>query len=149
MDIKNKRKNYKVSVVVPTLNEETTLDPVLRSVKKYADEVMVIDGHSKDNTRKIALKHRVNFIYDNGKGKGDAIRKALKTAQYPIVVFIDADGSHKASDIPALVKPIRENKAELVIGSRMTGGSDELFSDIFEFIRLTGSMIINLCITSY
>lgn len=145
MDL-DKRKNYKVSIVVPTLNEEATLGKVLQNIKKYGDEVIVIDGHSTDNTKKIALQYKVKFIYDNGKGKGAALRQALTIAKFPIVVFIDADGSHKVSDIPKLVKPIRNNQAELVIASRMTGGSDELFSNFFEFIRLNGSMIINLAI---
>ncbi len=146
MDIKNKRKNYKITIVVPTLNEEATLDKVLKSVKKYGDEIIVIDGHSKDNTEKIAIKNKTKFVYDNGRGKGDAIRKSLKIAKHPIVVFIDADGSHEAGDIPKLVQPIREDKADMVVASRMAGGSDELFSDFHQFIRLTGSMIINLCI---
>ncbi len=146
MDLKNKRKNYKVTIVIPTLNEESTLDSVLKKVKKYGDEIIVIDGHSKDNTKKIAKSHKVKFVLDNGKGKGAALRQALKIAKYPIVVFIDADGSHEPKDIPKLVKPIKDNRADLVIGSRMTGGSDELFSDFPEFIRLTGSMIINLMI---
>ncbi len=146
MDIKGKRKEYKVTIVIPTLNEESTIDEVLKKVKKYGDEIIVIDGHSTDNTRKIARQHKVKVILDNGKGKGAAIRYALKIAKYPIVVFIDADGSHEPKDIPKLIKPIKEDKAELVIGSRMTGGSDELFSDFPEFIRLTGSMIINLMI---
>ncbi len=140
------KKNNKITVIVPTLNEEAALGEVLKSVKKYGDEVIVIDSHSKDNTRKIALKNKVKFIYNNGKGKGDSIQKGLKIAKYPIVVFIDADGSHKAEDIPRLLKPIRENKADLVVACRMTGGSDELFYDFQGFIRLMGSMIINLSI---
>lgn len=143
MDV-NKRKNYKVTVVVPTKEEEATLDEVLRGVKRYADEVIVIDGHSKDATKSIALKHKVRFELDEGKGKGCAVRQGMRIAKHPIVVFFDADGSHEAKDIQKVVEPIKANEAELVIGSRMTGGSDELFSDFLEFIRLNGSMVINL-----
>ena len=63
-----------------------------------------------------------------------------------VIVFIDADGSHDANDIPALVKPIVEDRADLVVASRMTGGSDELHSTIGEAIRLFGSTLINLAI---
>jgi len=140
------RSHWKVSVVVPTLNEEMTVGDVLFAVKPFSDELVVVDGNSTDRTRTIAEEMGVRIVNDDGKGKGSAIRQGLRVASYPIVVFIDADGSHEPADVPKLVAPIREDRADIVIGSRMTGGSDELFSDLPEFIRLTGSMLINLAI---
>lgn len=135
-----------VTVIVPTLNEEATIGPVLAAVKPYADELIVVDGQSRDRTREVAEKMGVRVVIDNGKGKGAAIRHGLQLAANPIVVFIDADGSHEPADIPRLVEPIRMNRADIVIGSRMTGGSDELFSNFSEYVRLNGSMLINLAI---
>jgi dolichol-phosphate mannosyltransferase len=147
MDVKPaSRENWKITVIVPTLNEEETVADVLNAVKPYADELLVVDGNSSDNTRQIAEKLGVRVVYDNGRGKGAAIRHGLDIAVHPIVVFVDADGSHEVSDIPKLTEPIRLNQSDIVIGSRMTGGSDELFSDAAEFVRLTGSMVINLAI---
>jgi dolichol-phosphate mannosyltransferase len=140
------RRSWKVTVVIPALNEEATISEVIEQVRPYADELMVIDGRSQDRTVAIAEEHRVKVLIDNGRGKGAAVRLGLQQALHPIVVFVDADGSHEPSDIPALVSPIRANEADIVIGSRMTGGSQELFSDFSEFIRLTGSMLINLAI---
>ena len=140
----SERLNYGVSIAVPTLNEAETLGDVLEQVKGRGDEVFVVDGHSTDGTREVAAAHGVACHLDGGRGKGDAIRKAFRLASHPIVVFIDADGSHEPADIPRLVEPIRRNRADLVIGSRLSGGSDELFSDIYEFVRLSGSMVINL-----
>lgn len=145
MDVKE-RSDWKVTVVVPTLNEEATIGQVLSDVRGHADELLVLDGNSTDRTREIAEKMGVRVVLDDGRGKGSAIRHGLSVASHPIVVFIDADGSHEATDIPKLVAPIRDGSADLVIGSRMTGGSDELFSDLPEFIRLSGSMVINLAI---
>lgn len=148
MDVTNgaEREQWKVTVIVPTLNEEETIAEVLAAVKPYADELLVIDGNSQDRTRQIAAAMGVRVVTDNGKGKGAAIRHGLQIAAHPIVVFADADGSHEASDIPRLTAHIRAGQADIVIGSRMTGGSDELFSDASEFVRLTGSMVINLAI---
>lgn len=148
MDVKNSadRTHWGVTVIVPTLNEEETISQVLHDVLPYADQLVVVDGNSLDRTRRIAEDLGVTVVCDNGKGKGEAIRHGLRLAVHPIVVFIDADGSHDAADIPRLIAPIRENQADIVIGSRMTGGSDELFSDAAEFIRLNGSMLINLAI---
>lgn len=148
MDVKTEveRGRWKVTVVVPTLNEEATLGQVLSDVRPYADELLVVDGNSVDGTREVAASLGVTVHRDDGRGKGSAIRKGLAVASHPIVLFIDADGSHEPADIPKLVEPIRAGRAELVIGSRMTGGSDELFSDLAQFVRLTGSMVINLAI---
>jgi dolichol-phosphate mannosyltransferase len=140
------RSGWKVTVIVPALDEEATIGQVLAGVRPHADELLVVDGHSTDRTREIAAEMGVMTVRDDGGGKGAAIRHGLQVASHPIVVFVDADGSHEPSDIARLVEPIRSNQAEIVIGSRMTGGSDELFSDAAEFVRLTGSMIINLVI---
>lgn len=133
-------------MVVPTLDEEATLGAVLDDVAPYADELIVVDGRSTDRTVEIARARGVRVVEDDGRGKGAAVRLALSIAAHPIVVFVDADGSHEARDIPALVAPIRRGQADVVVGSRMTGGSDELFSTASEFVRLTGSMLINLAI---
>jgi dolichol-phosphate mannosyltransferase len=140
----SERLNWKVSVVVPALNEAETLDGVLRGLEGRGDEIFVIDGHSTDGTREVADAHGVTCHLDAGRGKGEAVRMALRIAAHPIVLFIDADGSHEPADIARLVEPIRLNTADLVVGSRVTGGSDEYFSDIFEFIRYSGSMVINV-----
>lgn len=134
----------KVAVVIPTKNEEATIGDIIDSVKPYGNEVVVVDGHSKDKTKENAISHGARYILDNGKGKGDGIRTALKEIKADILVFIDADGSHVPEDIPKLVAPIMENKADMVVGCRMTGGSDELHGDLGRFVRYIGSMIITL-----
>lgn len=140
------RAGWKLTVVVPTLDEEETIGKVLADVRPYADELLVVDGRSRDGTRRIAEAMGVRVVDDDGRGKGAAVREGLRLASHPIVVFVDGDGSHEPSDIPKLAEPIRRGDAEIVVGSRMTGGSDELHSDAAEVVRLTGSMIINLAI---
>jgi dolichol-phosphate mannosyltransferase len=140
------RRHWKITVVVPCLNEASTIGDVIDEVRPFADELLVIDGRSTDGTCDIVRQKGAQLLVDSGNGKGSAIRLGLQAASNPIVVFIDADGSHEAADIPSLAAPIRSDEADIVIGSRMTGGSDELFSDFSEFIRLSGSMVINLAI---
>jgi glycosyltransferase involved in cell wall biosynthesis len=133
-----------VTAIIPTKNEETNVKWVIEECKKYADEVIVIDGHSTDKTREIAEKCGVKVYLDNQKGKGDAIRVGIQKATGDIIVFIDADGSHLPEDIPRLVAPIKDGECDHVTGSRMRGGSDELHGDIRKFIRMVGSDIITL-----
>jgi glycosyltransferase involved in cell wall biosynthesis len=132
----------KVSVIIPTRNEAENLPEVLQEVLKYADEVIVVDGNSKDRTQEVARSFGVKVVQDNGLGKGDALRVGANAASGEILVFIDADQSHDPRDIPFLVRPIKNGHADHVHGSRMLGGSEELFSTIGEIIRLFGSCTI-------
>ena len=134
-----------VTVVIPTKNEEGLIGEIVDSVRPYGD-VLVIDGHSTDATRKVAEAHGARVVLDGGRGKGQAIRQAFQDATTDIVVFIDADGSHDPKDIPALVAPIAAGTADLVIGSRGKGGSDELHGTLGQFIRYVGSQLIMLAI---
>ena len=133
-------------MVVPARNEAANILPVLVSARPYADELLVIDGHSTDGTRDIAAACGARVLLDSGRGKGDAIRQAIREANGDVLVFIDADGSHDPADIPALVRPILDGEADHVSGSRMLGGSDELHATIQQFVRLFGSQIITLSI---
>jgi len=114
---------------------------VIRQVRAYGDEVLVVDGHSTDMTRDIARREGARVVLDGGQGKGDGIRTAIRHARGDIVVFIDADGSHEPCDIPKLTAPIKANRADLVIGSRTKGGSDEFKMDVDNLIRQVGSDI--------
>jgi dolichol-phosphate mannosyltransferase len=133
-----------VSVVIPTRDEEGLIGTIIDEVRPYADEVLVIDGHSRDRTREMAAANGARVVLDRGKGKGDAIRLAFDVAAGDIVVFIDADGSHEPKDIPALVAPIAAGRADMVIGSRGKGGSDELHGTLSQLIRYIGSQLIML-----
>ena len=134
----------RVTVVVPTRDEEGLVGEIIDAVRPSCDEVLVVDGHSKDRTREIAAAHGARVVLDHGKGKGEALRLALEEATGDIVVFIDADGSHDPRDIPALVAPIAAGQADMVIGSRGRGGSDELHGTFEQLIRYIGSQIIML-----
>lgn len=136
----------KTCLVIPTLNEEATIADVVRETRPFVDEVLVVDGHSTDRTRELAEAEGARAVLDPRQGKGAALRHALTQTDADVVVYIDADGSHEASDIPRLVAPIQAGEADLVVGCRMTGGSDELHGDLFKFTRLIGSEIITMTI---
>jgi glycosyltransferase involved in cell wall biosynthesis len=137
-----------VTIIVPTRNEGEGLSKILRSIKKYADQILVIDGHSQDDTKQIAVREGAEYYLDNGVGRGDAVRIGIKKAKGDILVFFDADGSHEANDIPRLIEPIREENVDLVISSRRTGGSFDMTMDFTGLLRSAGSdmlvMIVNL-----
>ena len=134
----------RLSIIIPAKNEEKNIKEIIARCRKFSDEIIVIDGHSKDKTRDVAKSMGAQVFLDNKKGKGDAIRVGIAKAKNDILVFIDADGSHDADDIPSIIRPILDGKADHVSGSRMKGGSDELHGDLLKFIRMVGSDIITL-----
>ena len=138
--------NPVTTIAIPALNEEATLADIIVKCKGYSDDILVIDGHSRDDTAKIAHSLGVKVIFDHKKGKGEAIRTAIPHLHRKVVVFVDADGSHDPDDIPKLVQPILDGSADHVSGSRLLGGSSELHGGFDECFRLMGSSFITACI---
>jgi dolichol-phosphate mannosyltransferase len=135
-----------VTVIIVAKDEEGGIAGIVEQVKPYADEVLVVDGHSKDKTRELAERAGAKVILDNGKGKGAAYKAGAEAANKNILVFIDADGSHEPNDIPKLVQQITSVQADMVVASRMMGGSDEFHGNIFNYIRMVGGGLITLLI---
>ncbi|MCM2322638.1 MAG: glycosyltransferase family 2 protein [Oligoflexia bacterium] len=135
-----------VTVVIPAKDEAPTLDAILGEVAPMVREILVVDGSSTDGTAELARGRGHQVLQDNGKGKGAAMRQAILHIHTPITVFMDADGSHDARDIPALVAPILRNEADHVSASRLLGGSSELHGGFDEFLRLAGSSFVTACI---
>jgi len=119
----------RIVVVMPTLNEHKAVGRVVGGVKQvmegYDCQVLVVDGHSTDGTDEIARKMGATVIYQRGKGYGDALKTgffyARKRMNAKVVVMMDADLTYAPKDIPRLVAPVLDDKADLVVGNRFAG----------------------------
>jgi glycosyltransferase involved in cell wall biosynthesis len=115
-------KKPKIVACIPAFKEEATIARVILSAQKYADYVLVCDDGSPDLTGEIAEKLGALVIkHERNMGKGSAVKSLLNEAYKcgaDIVVLLDADGQHDPSEIPMLVKPIEQGRADFVIGSR-------------------------------
>lgn len=117
----------KTVVIIPAFNEQAAIASVVEKSLQYADDVLVIDDGSSDNTSEIAknagasvLNHPTNF------GKGVSLKDAFaKVDGYDIVVTIDGDGQHNPDEIPKLIEPIAEGNADFVNGSRYLYGFEK------------------------
>ena len=138
--------NARVAAVVLARNEANTIADAVQAAAAFAHEVHVMDGHSSDDTPAIAARCGAAVHTDDGKGKGAAMRLSLELAQTDVVVFMDADGSHDAADIPKLALPLIRGEADLCIGSRFTGGSEELSVDVGQLVRTIGNISMNIAI---
>lgn len=127
-------------------NEERTIGRVVREVAAFGDEVLVMDGNSTDRTASEARAAGAVVHADPGLGKGSAVRASLPLATGEIIVLIDADGSHDPKDIPRLAAPIERDEADVVVGSRFAGGSDELALNVAQLIRTIGNISMNIAI---
>jgi glycosyltransferase involved in cell wall biosynthesis len=124
----------KVVAVIPAFNEAATVAQVVAEVRRRVDQVIVVDDASTDGTAEVAeqagatvLRHPVNMGYDASLNDGAAA--AVATGADVFLTF-DADGEHRPEDIPALVGPIVENAADVVIAHRpcLTHASERLFA---------------------
>ncbi|MPZ20811.1 MAG: glycosyltransferase [Luteitalea sp.] len=135
-----------VSAVIPAKQEAPSIPDIIERTRRYASEVIVVVGHSTDGTPELAARSGASVLTDGGRGKGEAIRRAIPHIRTPITVLLDADGSHDPEDIPLLVEPILADRADHVSASRLRGGSSELHGGFDEFLRLAGSSFITACI---
>ncbi|MBN2075012.1 MAG: glycosyltransferase [Dehalococcoidales bacterium] len=119
----------KLTVIIPTFNEEHNIGVVLSGLPDMVDEVLIVDGNSRDNTvdRVRELLPDARIIYQPGKGKGDALRHGFNNAQGDIIVTIDADGSMDPAEISSFVEAILQGY-DYVKGSRFLhyGGTTDM-----------------------
>ncbi len=114
-------KRARVSVIIPTHNEAQAIGRVLADLPRdVATEVIVVDSNSSDGTAEIAASLGAKVIKEPRRGYGRACLTGLENANNPdIVVFLDGDYSDRPSELPILLAPIFEGRAEITIGSRL------------------------------
>lgn len=112
-----------VSVVIPTLNEAENLPYVLPRIPLWVSEIILVDGHSTDNTIDVALTlhPKVRVIVEDTPGKGAALRTGFAAAQGDVIVMLDADGSTDPAEIPLFVGALVSG-ADFAKGSRFLQG---------------------------
>lgn len=107
----------KISVVIPAFNEEKNIAKVIKTIKdcKIANEIIVIDNNSTDNTSKISKEMKVKVFFCEKQGKGYAMEMGIKKATGDIIVFADGDiCNYKKKFINDMIEPIINNRADFV-----------------------------------
>ena len=114
----------KVAIVIPALNEEAAIHQLLAELPQdFAQWVIVVDNGSTDATATVAQKSGAIVTAEPMRGYGRACLKGFKTAcslGAETVIFMDGDGSDDPTDLPMMLKPISEGRADFVIGSRIS-----------------------------
>jgi len=115
--------HVRVSVIIPTHNEAQAIERVLADLPPdLTTEVMVVDSNSNDGTPEIAAKMGARVVQEPRRGYGQACLTGLAAANSPdVVVFLDGDYSDRPSELPILLAPIIEGRADITLGSRLQG----------------------------
>jgi glycosyltransferase involved in cell wall biosynthesis len=111
----------RVSVIIPTRNEASAISRVLADLPAdLVTEVLVVDSNSTDGTPEIAAKMGARVVHEPQRGYGRACLKGLAIADAPdVVVFLDGDYSDRPAELPLLLAPIAEGRADITLGSRL------------------------------
>ncbi len=152
-----------LSIVIPVYNERDLLPQILERVEKVElpggleRQIVIVDDGSTDGTRDILrglIRERPDYIihfHEQNQGKGGGVRTGLKLATGDIVLIQDADLEYSPEDYPQLLKPILENKADAVFGSRFIGDSRRVLyfwhSVANKMLTMLSNMLSNLNLT--
>jgi glycosyltransferase involved in cell wall biosynthesis len=138
----------RVSFLVPAYNEAATITDVLQRVADLdlEKQIVVVDDGSTDGTGDLAHRWRegrtdVVVLRQENRGKGAAIRAAIPHADGEIAVIQDADLEYDPADVPALIEPIERGVADVVFGSRLSGGRPQR---AYLFWHLVGNRFLTL-----
>ena len=116
----------RVSVIIPTHNEAQAIGRVLADLPAHlVTEVIVVDSNSTDGTPDVARQMGAQVLHEPRRGYGRACLTGLVNAQNPdVVVFLDGDYSDRPSELPLLLAPIIEGRADITLGSRLSSSGN-------------------------
>jgi polyprenyl-phospho-N-acetylgalactosaminyl synthase len=122
--------NGDVWVVIPAFNEAAAIGSVIADLRPFAGKIVVVDDGSKDGTAgaaheagAVVLRHVIN------RGQGAALQTGIEYALHrgaSAIVTFDSDGQHSAADVPTLIAPLRDGRADIVLGSRFLGSTESM-----------------------
>jgi glycosyltransferase involved in cell wall biosynthesis len=145
----------KIYCVIPAYNEEKTILEVVNSVKKYVDEIIIVDDGSIDKTYELAKTLNVNVLqHIINRGQGAALQTGTEYALRngaDIIVHFDADGQFLAEDINEVVEPIKSGKYDVVFGSRFLDRKSQIpwakRNIIMPLARLVNKVFVGINLT--
>lgn len=121
-----KEKYPSISIIIPIYNEENSIEDVINRIPNFHDyEIIIVDDGSTDNSikrvKEIPNKNIEVIQHEYNLGYGAAIQTGIKSANGDILITLDSDGQHNPQEITKIIKPLIEDKSDIVIGSRYLG----------------------------
>lgn len=143
-------KEYSTTIVIPCRNERGNIEPAIQRIPKFGGsrEIIFVDGHSTDGTpeeiervRSVYPGKDIKFFVQDGKGKGDAVRKGFANASGDILIILDADLTMPPEDLPKFYDAIASDKGEFINGSRLVYPMEQ---QAMRFLNLLGNKFFSM-----
>jgi dolichol-phosphate hexosyltransferase len=133
--------SYKdVCVLIPTLNEEESIEPVIREFRALGYEnILVVDGHSTDATVAKARAAGARIFLQSGSGKGQALKEVFAEIVEEYILLIDGDGTYLPSEADRLLAPVQKGQADHVVGNRL----ENVQGGALKRLNMIGNKMIN------
>lgn len=117
--------NEKIAVLIPAYNEEVTITKVIKDFQQYLPEadIYVYDNNSKDKTNQLATDAGAYVTFEPRQGKGNVVRSMFREIDADYYIMVDADDTYPASEVDKLLQPLRQGRADMTIGDRLSNGT--------------------------
>lgn len=140
----SRRPSLKISVVIPTMNEEASVGRVIDEVRAaltgWDHEIIIVDTDSRDRTREIATAKGVRVVDEPRRGYGRAFRTGFAAATGDILATLDADLSYPSDPIPEFARLVASGDADFVSGDRLS----QMRADTMSGMHRVGNAILNV-----
>lgn len=130
-----------VSIILPALDEAEVIGRVVASLLDRADEVVVVDNGSEDDTGVLAERAGARVVVEPRRGFGSACWAGTVSARGDVLCFLDADGSFAPADVPRVVQPVLRGALDLSLGSRTRDGRGAMRRDHVAINRAIGAAL--------
>lgn len=124
-DVKRGTAVDEVAVIIPCYNEAVTIGKVVDDFKRVIPDatVYVYDNNSSDDTARIAAEHGAIVRTETRQGKGNVVRQMMRDIQAEYYIMVDGDDTYPAEAAPELLAPLREGRADMTVGDRLSNGT--------------------------
>lgn len=124
-DILEEKMSEKIAVLLPAYNEEVTIVKVIEDFKKALPDadIYVYDNNSKDRTNELAREAGAIVRFEPRQGKGNVVRSMFREIDADFYIMADADDTYPATEVEALLQPLRDGLADMTIGDRLSNGT--------------------------
>ena len=141
----NDENKFKIVVLIPCFNEETTIKKVICDFQKSIPEadIIVFDNNCSDQTASIAKKAGAKIIEESRQGKGHVVSSMFEKVEADYYVLVDGDDTYSAEHVRKLLKPVIENRADMTVATRLTEYTEKSFRPLHVFGNNLVKFLVN------
>lgn len=135
-----------ISIVIPCYNEEKTIEKVILDFKKYLPEakIIVYDNNSTDKSVQLAKNLGIKVMFEKRQGKGNVTKAIFENINSDIYIMVDGDDTYPAEEVSRLLKPILEDKADMIVGTRLEAATNKTLRPLHQIGNRLILGVINL-----